>query len=236
MGVNMTEEMATEAANIAYDMLIGYDYSEIKGASGRDLLKQVVEAGLSGALMGIGFGAAGNISSGVQFQQFKNEWTEEVKQQLIDNGVAEEDAEKSAKLLFEMAMEEQKQSEAQSETDAANADFANKVSAENAEQTANDTTAEKAAEIERKDAYSEMVSNYADSMDAAGQNVFIEAYDGSVEPDVYVREMQDAYDAGRRGEELAASETAICSGISTTANRMTNPTPSRNCGSWKALT
>ena len=85
----------------------------------------------------------------------------------------------------------------------------NEVLAENEAQTSNDTAEEKAAEVKRKDAYSEMVQNYADSMDAAGQNVFIEAYDGSVEPDVYVKEMQDAYDAGRRGEELTASETAI---------------------------
>ena len=33
-----------------------------------------------------------------------------------------------------------------------------------------------------------------------------------------------------------ASETTICSGISTSENRMTNQTPSRKCGSVNALT
>jgi hypothetical protein len=127
----------------------------------------------------------------------------------IAEAVQENRQKKAEKILNNAIAEHEKQSEAQSGTGAANADFANKVSAENGQQTANDTAEEKAAEIERKGVYTDMVSNYADSMDAAGQNVFIEAYDGSVEPDVYVREMQDAYDAGRRGEELAASETAI---------------------------
>ena len=131
----------------------------------------------------------------------------------IAEAVAESRQKKAEKIIRDAIEQQTAQSKTeqtvQGATDAANADFANKVSAENAQQTANDTAEEKAAEIGRKGAYSEMVSNYADSMDAAGQNVFIEAYDGSVEPDVYVREMQDAYDAGRRGESLAASETAI---------------------------
>lgn len=76
MGVNFTEEAATEAANIAYDyfahgglseyemqikslMADGMSEEEAKNKVLKGTLFQVAEAGVSGAIMGAGFGAAG---------------------------------------------------------------------------------------------------------------------------------------------------------------------------------
>ena len=134
----------------------------------------------------------------------------------IAEAVQESRQKKAEKILKDAIAEHEKQSEAQGETDAANADFANKVSAENAAQTAenaaqtaNDTASAEMPSNRAVEAYTEMVNKYADTMDANGQNVFRQLYDGSVEPDVYTREMQSAYDAGRKGETLAAEDTAI---------------------------
>ena len=220
MGVNGSEEMCTEAANIIYDLTLGKDFSDIKDASTKDIIMQIVEAGLSGALMGLGFGASGNIAAGVQYQGWKNETIAEIEQSLVDSGVEEDVAKESAKLLFKMGEEASKQAEKaqgnanapvaeQSDTETANADFAKSQTDESAPITSNDTQSEEMPSNRAVEAYTEMVNKYADTMDANGQNVFIEAYDGSVEPDVYTREMQSAYDAGRKGKTLAAEDTTI---------------------------
>ena len=65
MLVNASEESMTEIANIAYDTLINgefanYTWEDLKGGAWKDALWQVVEAGASGALMGVGMSGAGN--------------------------------------------------------------------------------------------------------------------------------------------------------------------------------
>ena len=76
--VNLSEEAATDIANIVTDSLIngdlssyavaaqqyymqGYSAEEAKKMAANDLAKQVALAGLSGALMGFGFGAGGSV-------------------------------------------------------------------------------------------------------------------------------------------------------------------------------
>lgn len=78
MLVNLSEESATEIANIITDNLIsgdlssyaiaaeqyymqGYSAEEAKKKAAQDLGEQVAMAGLSGALMGFGFGAGGSV-------------------------------------------------------------------------------------------------------------------------------------------------------------------------------
>lgn len=78
--VNAQEEGATELANIIYDTIVnadisnykalydkyiedGYTPEEARGKAIGDLTLQVVEAAGSGALMGAGFGATGNVSA-----------------------------------------------------------------------------------------------------------------------------------------------------------------------------
>ena len=65
MLVNATEEALTEIANIGYDTLINgefanYTWEELKNGAWKDALWQVLEAGGSGALMGLGMGSVGN--------------------------------------------------------------------------------------------------------------------------------------------------------------------------------
>ena len=65
MLVNASEEALTEIANIGYDTLINgefanYTWEELKNGAWKDALAQVIEAGASGALMGLGMGAVGN--------------------------------------------------------------------------------------------------------------------------------------------------------------------------------
>ena len=65
MLVNASEETLTELANIAYDTMINgdfanYTWDELKNGAWKDALAQVVEAGASGALMGVGMGGIGN--------------------------------------------------------------------------------------------------------------------------------------------------------------------------------
>ena len=86
MLVNATEETATELANIAYDYFVNADFSQIEtsirqymaqGMSesdakmqvAKDMTGQVVEAGASGALMGFGFGVAGNAYGAHNYNQ-----------------------------------------------------------------------------------------------------------------------------------------------------------------------
>lgn len=73
-GVNASEEMATEIANLAYDSLANGEFSqwaELKkqGLSWYEILGrfslQTLEAGASGGLMGLGFGGGQSIVSGV---------------------------------------------------------------------------------------------------------------------------------------------------------------------------
>ena len=65
MLVNASEETLTELANIAYDTLINgdfanYTWEELQNGAWKDALAQVIEAGASGALMGVGMGGIGN--------------------------------------------------------------------------------------------------------------------------------------------------------------------------------
>ena len=65
MLVNASEETLTELANIGYDTLINgefanYTWEELKAGAWKDALLQVIEAGASGALMGVGMGGVGN--------------------------------------------------------------------------------------------------------------------------------------------------------------------------------
>ena len=65
MLVNASEEALTEIANIGYDTLMNgefanYTWEELKNGAWKDAVWQVVEAGASGALMGLGMGGAGN--------------------------------------------------------------------------------------------------------------------------------------------------------------------------------
>ena len=65
MLVNASEETLTEIANIGYDTLINgefanYTWEELKNGAWKDAVLQVVEAGASGALMGVGMGSVGN--------------------------------------------------------------------------------------------------------------------------------------------------------------------------------
>ena len=65
MLVNASEETLTELANITYDTLINgefanYTWEELKDGAWRNALQQVIEAGASGALMGVGMGGVGN--------------------------------------------------------------------------------------------------------------------------------------------------------------------------------
>ena len=65
MLVNASEEALTEIANIAYDTLINgefanYTWEELQGGAWKEALQQVLEAGASGALMGVGMSGVGN--------------------------------------------------------------------------------------------------------------------------------------------------------------------------------
>ena len=65
MLVNASEETLTEIANIGYDTLINgdfanYTWEDLKNGAWKDAVLQVVEAGASGALMGVGMGGIGN--------------------------------------------------------------------------------------------------------------------------------------------------------------------------------
>ena len=65
MLVNASEETLTELANIAYDTMINgdfanYTWEELKNGAWKEALVQVIEAGASGALMGVGMSGAGN--------------------------------------------------------------------------------------------------------------------------------------------------------------------------------
>ena len=65
MLVNASEETLTELANITYDTMINgefanYTWEELKAGAWKDALQQVIEAGASGALMGVGMSGAGN--------------------------------------------------------------------------------------------------------------------------------------------------------------------------------
>ena len=65
MLVNASEETLTELANITYDTIINgefanYTWEELKAGAWKDALQQVIEAGASGALMGVGMGGVGN--------------------------------------------------------------------------------------------------------------------------------------------------------------------------------
>ena len=65
MLVNASEETLTELANIAYDTLVNgefanYTWEELQNGAWKVALQQVVESGVSGALMGVGMSGAGN--------------------------------------------------------------------------------------------------------------------------------------------------------------------------------
>ena len=83
MLVNASEETLTELANIAYDTIVNSDFSQYEtmkrtyiaqgmteeqaeSQATKDFVRQVVEAGASGALMGFGFGTIGAASSTVK--------------------------------------------------------------------------------------------------------------------------------------------------------------------------
>ena len=63
MGIEASEEMCTEVADIASEYLIMQDISQYKGASFTDLALQVLEAGAGGALSGGVMGGVGQVNN-----------------------------------------------------------------------------------------------------------------------------------------------------------------------------
>ena len=77
MLVNASEETATEIANIAYDTLMNgefanYTLEELENGAWKNALQQVLEAGVSGALMGVGMGAVAQTSGYVKNKKADN--------------------------------------------------------------------------------------------------------------------------------------------------------------------
>ena len=77
MLVNASEETLTELANITYDTLINgefanYTMEELANGAWKEALNQVLEAGASGALMGLGMGGVANVSGYVQNKRADN--------------------------------------------------------------------------------------------------------------------------------------------------------------------
>lgn len=70
MGVNASEEMATEIANITYDTVVNGKYAnrtwdDMASGEWKNALIDVLGAGISGAVMGAGFNAIGNVGADI---------------------------------------------------------------------------------------------------------------------------------------------------------------------------
>ena len=83
MLVNASEETLTELANITYDTMINgefanYTWEELKAGAWKDALQQVIEAGASGALMGVGMGGIGNAISNWNTKKNYGEFQQEL--------------------------------------------------------------------------------------------------------------------------------------------------------------
>ncbi|MBR6502291.1 MAG: hypothetical protein IKT42_02505 [Clostridia bacterium] len=105
---NATEEAITETANILYDSLFngdlshyslsvkrykdnGYTEEEAKKQTFKDLTNQVVEAAGSGALMGVGFGAHGGVSTQLNatiYGKYYYGFSQNSINALVNNGLA----------------------------------------------------------------------------------------------------------------------------------------------------
>ncbi len=105
MLVNASEETLTELANIAYDNLANADFSQyetmvrtyvMQGMSveqaeaqaTRDVTRQVVESAASGALMGLGFGSVGSISSNAKAKRIESSFDSDSINALIGEGLS----------------------------------------------------------------------------------------------------------------------------------------------------
>ena len=92
MLVNASEESLTELANIGYDTLVNgefanYTWEELKAGAWKDALLQVLEAGASGALMGIGMGGVGNSIGYFNGNQNVKAQYGEFQQELVNEGL-----------------------------------------------------------------------------------------------------------------------------------------------------
>ncbi len=128
MGVNFTEEMATEVANIIYDGIAHGDKSEramhidtlvasgkyTKDEAEKEVFKgqilQIIEAGVSGALMGAAFGATGSAMSFGQYSDVMTKTGDVVKlndatSAVIAEGLAAPDESDSQKLAQKLSKE-----------------------------------------------------------------------------------------------------------------------------------
>ena len=109
MLVNASEETATEIANIAYDTLINgefanYTLEELANGAWKDALAQVLEAGASGALMGVGMGAVAQTSGYVSNKRADNAALKQYGDKadaLIQEGLASDIKSESYKLAQE---------------------------------------------------------------------------------------------------------------------------------------
>jgi len=105
MLVNASEEMATEAANIVYDIIANGDFShyettvrmymaqgmseeDAKWNAALDLGAQIAESGASGALMGFGFGAIGNLHGYRNAIQNAKENYSNIEKDLVNEALA----------------------------------------------------------------------------------------------------------------------------------------------------
>ena len=103
MGVNATEEMLTEIANITYDTLAHgdlahYTREDLKNGAFGSAVLQVLEAGASGALMGFGFGAVG--SAGNALGVASSQIADSKRMNALAEGTLEVDGGKEALLNF----------------------------------------------------------------------------------------------------------------------------------------
>ena len=89
MLVNASEETLTELANIAYDTILNgdfanYTWEELKAGAWKDAVLQVVEAGASGALMGVGMGGVGNAVGTLQAKKTYGEFQQDLVTEALE--------------------------------------------------------------------------------------------------------------------------------------------------------
>ena len=103
MLVNASEETLTEIANIAYDTLVNgefanYTMEELRNGAWKQALTQVIEAGASGALMGVGMSAVGSaIGNAAANKEAKVEYSDKTDT-LIQEGLKNDVNSKSYQL------------------------------------------------------------------------------------------------------------------------------------------
>lgn len=217
-GVNASEEAATEIANIVYDTVAlgdisnwklsienymnqGMSESEAKSQTVKDMFGQVAEAGISGGLMGIGFGGIGSLQSAVVNRKI-SDTDSAIHAENTETG--QEPAQQNPEAaLYQAAMEKVTEGNVSASIPVSDTVQENTFVQKSPQDLSVSEPVKSSNSISATSNSLDLISRAASVLGNEGKQAIVKSYDGKTDPAEYYASFARYYNVGLNGQKAS---------------------------------